>query len=101
MFDVEGDTLANGRQFTDMSPGMSDGIRCDLDGNVWSGAGWAGEGCDGVHCFAPDGTLIGKIHLPAPCANLCFGGAKKNRLFMATSQSLFSLYVETTGAQTP
>ena len=101
VFEVVGDRLENGRVFADMHPGMSDGIRCDLDGNVWSGAGWAGEGFDGVHCFAPDGTLIGKIHLPGPCANLCFGGAKKNRLFMATSQSLFSLYVETTGAQTP
>ena len=101
VFDVVGDRLENGRPFADMLPGSSDGIRTDLDGNVWSGAGWGGEGFDGVHCFAPDGTLIGKIHLPAPCANLCFGGAKKNRLFMATSQSLFSLYVETTGAQTP
>ena len=64
-------------------------------------AGWAGEGYDGVHCYAPDGTRIGQIHLPGICANLCFGGIKKNRLFMAASQSLFSLYVETTGAQTP
>ena len=101
VYDVVGDGIENGRQFVDMSPGSSDGIRTDLDGNVWASAGWAGDGYDGVHCFAPDGTLIGKIHLPAPCANLCFGGAKKNRLFMATSQSLFSLYVETTGAQTP
>lgn len=101
VFDVVGDRIENGRPFADMLPGSSDGIRTDLDGNVWSGAGWGGAGFDGVHCFAPDGTLIGKIHLPAPCANLCFGGAKKNRLFMATSQSLFSLYVETTGAQVP
>jgi sugar lactone lactonase YvrE len=49
--------------------------------------GWAGEGYNGVHVFAPDGTLIGKIHLPEACANLCFGGAKRNRLFMAASQS--------------
>ena len=84
-----------------MGPGSSDGIRTDVDGNLWSGACWAGEGYDGVHCFAPDGTLIGKIHLPAPCANLCFGGAKKNRLFITCSQSLFSVYVETNGAQKP
>jgi gluconolactonase len=51
--------------------------------------------------FASDGTLIGKIHLPETCANLCFGGAKKNRLFMAASQSLHAIYVETQGAQTP
>ena len=102
VFDVvDGVSLANGRVFTEMEPGSSDGIRCDRDGNLWSGACWAGEGYDGVHCFAPDGALIGKIHLPAPCANLCFGGAKKNRLFMTASQSLFSVYVETNGAQAP
>ena len=98
---IDGMRLANGRVFADMAPGSSDGIRADRDGNIWSGACWGGDGFDGVHCFHPDGRLIGKIHLPAPCANLCFGGAKKNRLFMTTSQSLFSVYVETIGAQTP
>ena len=101
VFDVEGERLANGRVFADMVPGASDGIRTDLDGNLWSGACWAGEGYDGVHCFASDGALIGKIHLPAPCSNLCFGGRRKNRLFMTCSQSLFSVYLETNGAQTP
>jgi gluconolactonase len=102
VYDVEnGIRLKNGRMFVDMSPGSSDGIRCDLDGNVWSAAGWAGEGYNGVHVFAPDGQLIGKIHLPETCANLCFGGAKKNRLFMTASQSLYALYVDTQGAQTP
>jgi gluconolactonase len=98
---VDGVRLRNGRMFVDMSPGLSDGIRCDVDGNVWSGAGWAGEDYNGVHVFAPDGTLIGRIHLPEPCANLCFGGAKKNRLFMAASQSLYAVYVNTEGAQRP
>ena len=98
---VDGVRLKNGRMFANMSPGSSDGIRCDVDGNVWSAAGWAGEGYNGVHVFASDGTLIGKIHLPETCANLCFGGAKKNRLFMAASQSLYAIYVETQGAQTP
>jgi gluconolactonase len=98
---VDGVRLKNGRMFANMSPGSSDGIRCDVDGNVWSAAGWAGEGYNGVHVFAPDGTLIGKIHLPETCANLCFGGDKKNRLFMAASQSLYAIYVETQGAQTP
>ena len=93
--------LKNGRIFVNMSPGLSDGIRCDVDGNVWSAAGWGGEGYNGVHVFAPDGTLIGKIHLPETCANLCFGGSKKNRLFMAASQSLYAVYVNTEGAQTP
>jgi len=95
---VDGVRLKNGRQFASLSPGSSDGIRCDVDGNVWSAAGWAGEGYNGVHVFAPDGALIGKIHLPETCANLCFGGAKRNRLFMAASQSLYAVYVETQGA---
>ena len=98
---VDGARLRNGRMFANMSPGSSDGIRCDVDGNLWSAAGWAAEGFNGVHVFAPDGTLIGKIHLPETCANLCFGGAKKNRLFMVASQSLYAVYVETQGAETP
>jgi gluconolactonase len=98
---VEGKQLKNGRLFVNMSPGSSDGIRCDVDGNVWSAAGWGPESYNGVHCMAPDGKLIGKIHLPETCANLCFGGAKKNRLFMAASQSLYSVYVGTEGVQTP
>jgi gluconolactonase len=102
VYDVEGGRgPKNGRLFANLSPGFSDGIRCDVDGNVWSAAGWAGEGFNGVHVFAPDGTLIGKIHLPETCANLCFGGAKKNRLFMAASQSLYAVYVGTEGAQVP
>jgi len=102
VYDVEdGVRLKNGRLFANMAPGSSDGIRCDVDGNVWSAAGWAGESYNGVHVFAPDGTLIGRIHLPETCANLCFGGAKKNRLFMAASQSLYSLFVATEGAQWP
>ena len=98
---VDGVRLANRRLFVNMAPGSSDGIRCDVDGNVWSAAGWGDERYNGVHVFAPDGALIGKIHLPETCANLCFGGAKKNRLFMAASQSLYAVYVETQGAQTP
>ena len=102
VFDVGDDgRLRNGRVFADMQPGSSDGIRTDQDGNLWAAAGWAGAGFDGVHCFAPDGMLIGKIHLPEPCANLCFGGLKKNRLFMTAGQSLYALYVEAVGAQVP
>lgn len=101
VFDVVNNTqLTNGREFADMSNGTSDGIRCDTHGNVWSSAG-GGEGSDGVHIFAPDGTLIGQILLPEVCANLCFGGAKKNRLFMCGSQSLYSVYVDAQGAQVP
>jgi gluconolactonase len=78
--------------------GGADGIRCDVDGNVWAGAGWGGDGFDGVHVFAPDGARIGFIRLPEICSNLCFGGTKRNRLFMTASQSLYALYVETQGA---
>ena len=98
---VDGVRLANGRMFVNMAPGFSDGIRCDVDGNVWSAAGWGRDGFNGVHIFAPDGTLIGKIHLPETCANLCFGGAKRDRLFMTASQSLYALYVGTEGVQMP
>ena len=99
VYDVVDDTrLTNGRTFCDMAPGTSDGIRCDVDGNLWSAAAWVGSGYDGVHIFAPDGNLIGKIHLPEACANLCFGGQMRNRLFMAASQSLYAVYVETQGA---
>lgn len=98
---VNGIRLKNGRQFVNMSPGLSDGIRCDVDGNVWSAAGWGAEGFNGVHVFATDGKLIGKIHLPETCANLCFGGEKKNRLFMAASQSLYAVYTDAVGAQVP
>lgn len=96
---VDGRKLANGRVFCDMGKGVADGIRCDMDGNVWAAAGWGGKDYDGVHIFATDGKLIGKILLPEACANLCFGGAKRNRLFMTASQSLYSLYVNAQGAK--
>ena len=62
------------------------------------GAGWVGAGYDGVQVFAPDGERIGLILLPEICANVCFGGPQRNRLFMAASQSLYAVYVETQGA---
>ena len=98
---VNGARLANGRVFVEMGAGLADGIRCDTDGNVWAGAGWGGEDFSGVHIFAPDGKLIGKIHLPEICANICFGGSKRNRLFMAASTSLYALYVGAKGALVP
>ena len=102
VFDViEGRKLGNGRIFCDMGKGNSDGIRCDIDGNLWAAAGWGGEDYDGVHIFAPDGKIIGKIYLPEVCANICFGGIKHNRLFMTASQSLYSLFVNAVGAQVP
>jgi gluconolactonase len=78
--------------------GMADGIRCDTNGNLWVGAGWVGAGYDGVHIFSPEGQRIGLILLPEICANICFGGPRRNRLFMAASQSLYAVYVEATGA---
>jgi gluconolactonase len=103
VFDVlDGHRLVNGRQFTDMHVnGVAvgpDGLRVDIDGNVWAAAGWAGPGYDGVLVFAPDGALIGQILLPEACANVCFGGPKRNRLFMTASQSVYALYVNTRGA---
>ena len=78
--------------------GGSDGVRCDVDGNVWASAGWAGDGFDGVHVFTPEGKLMGFIKLPETASNLCFGGPKRNRLFITASQSLYSLWVNTRGA---
>jgi gluconolactonase len=101
VFDMDGTRPVNGRVFVEMAPGGSDGIRCDRDGNLWAAAGDGGPGFDGVHCYAPDGTLLGRIHLPETCSNLVFGGVKKNRLFMTASRSLYSVYVEALGAQWP
>jgi len=99
VYDVidDGTRAVNGRVFFDAMPGYADGIRCDIEGNVWCGFS-GGEGEDGVAVFAPDGAMIGRILLPERCANVCFGGAKRNRLFMAASQSVYSLFVETQGA---
>ncbi len=101
-YDIDGATLKNEREFTSMEldgkKGFADGIRCDEDGNVWASAGWVGDGYDGVHIFAPNGDRIGQIRLPEICSNVCFGGTKRNRLFMTGSQSLYAVYVETRGA---
>ncbi|MFM7346214.1 MAG: SMP-30/gluconolactonase/LRE family protein [Tagaea sp.] len=98
VFDVDGEKLANKRTFVDCGPsGTPDGWRVDERGNVW--AGWGMEpGLNGVRVFAPDGTPILHIDLPERCANLCFGGKAKNRLFMAASQSLHSVFTNTRGA---
>jgi gluconolactonase len=91
--------LSNRRVFVDAGPGGTpDGIRCDTDGNLWCGWGMGTDALDGVMIFNPDGRLIGRIRLPERCANLCFGGLARNRLFMAASQSLYALYVNTQGA---
>ena len=100
-------TVHSGKTFASMEmeldgktiKGGADGIKCDEDGNIWSSAGWAGPGFDGVHIFeSVGGERIGQILLPEVCSNLCFGGIKRNRLFMTASQSIYALYVETKGA---
>lgn len=98
VYDVIGHTLGRGRLFVESGPGGFDGIRCDVDGNIWAGNAGGGEGNDGVQVFAPDATMIGQILLPEGCANLCFGGEKRNRLLMTASQSVYSLYVNAIGA---
>jgi len=90
--------LSNKRILIDAGEkGTPDGFRVDIDGNLWCGWGMGEAGLDGVRVFAPDGTLIGRIDLPERCANVCFGGLHRNRLFMAASTSLYSLYVNTQG----
>jgi gluconolactonase len=100
-FDVQGERLSNEKTFARTMGGNTDGMRLDMDGNIWCGMGNGDPMQDGVHCYAPTGDLIGKIHLPETCANLCFGGKKNNRLFMTASTSVYSLYVDTIGAQVP
>ena len=103
VWDVDGKTVRNGKRFVQLkvpgdgspgtgNPAAADGIRCDVDGNLWCGA------LPGVQIVAPSGDPIGVIYLPENCANICFGGTKRNRLFMAASQSLYVVYVLTTGA---
>jgi gluconolactonase len=94
-----GRKLANKRILIDAGPGGSpDGFRVDVDGNLWCGWGMGSAELDGVMVFAPDGKPIGRIALPERCANVCFGGLKRNRLFMAASQSVYALYTNTQGA---
>jgi gluconolactonase len=101
-FEVDNGMLRNGRIFAeDFAPGLSDGLRTDVNGNVWCSMGWADPSEDGVRCYSPEGALLGKIHLPESCANLCFGGRKRNRLFMTASTSVYALYVDTQGALRP
>ena len=99
------DRLSNKRLYIDADgAGALDGIAVDALGNIWCGfgsdgrAGAAATGLDGVRVFNRDGLAIGHIHLPERCANLCFGGPRRNRLFMAASHSLYALYVNVQGA---
>ena len=93
-----GRAIGAGRVFLDAGAGTIDGMRADVDGNLWCGWGMGTEALDGVMVVSPQGKLIGRIALPERCANLCFGGLRRNRLFMASSHSVYSLYVNTQGA---
>ncbi len=101
VFDVSGEKLTNRKVFASTeykgTTGAADGLRCDEDGNIWGGFGWVGDDYDGVHIFAPNGDRIGFIRMPEIIGNITFGGSKRNRLFMAGSQSLYAVYVETRG----
>ncbi len=99
-YDVTGDgtRIAGRRVLINAGPGTPDGFRLDEDGNLWCGWGMGTPELDGVMVFSPKGEPIGRIQLPERCANLCFGGPKRNRLFMAASQSIYALYVNARGA---
>jgi gluconolactonase len=98
VYDVaNGEKLQNGRVFIDAGPGTPDGFRVDIDGNLWCGWGMGDPDLDGVRVFNEVGEPIGHIALPERCANVCFGGRWRNRLFMAASHGLYSLYVNTQG----
>jgi len=94
----DGKTLGNEDIFLDAGAGTIDGMRADIDGNLWCGWGMGSTEMDGVRIVSPSGKIIGRIDLPERCANLCFGGTKRNRLFMAASHSVYALYVNTQGA---
>ncbi len=92
VFDVRAEgSLANGRVFATCSAGVFDGFRLDEDERVWAAAG------DGVHCFEPDGTLIGKIRIPEVVSNVCFGGQRRNRLFITATSSLYAIHLKVNG----
>ena len=97
-FDVsDDDRLLNNHLLIDAGPGTPDGMRCDVNGNLWCGWGMGNPELDGVRVFNPAGEAIGHIDLPERCANLCFGGVHRNRLFMASCHSIYALYVNAQG----
>ena len=91
----DGKTLSGGEVFATCDPGVFDGFRLDVAGNLWTSAG------DGVHCYAPDGTLLGKVAVPEAVANVCFGGPKRNRLFICGTTSLYAIYLGIQGCRRP
>ena len=94
-FDMVDGKPMGGAVFHTINPGCADGMRCDTGGNLWSSA------ADGVHCIAPDGTLLGKVLVPETVSNICFGGRVKHQLFIAATTSLYAVILNRNGAQTP
>ncbi|TIV93330.1 MAG: SMP-30/gluconolactonase/LRE family protein, partial [Mesorhizobium sp.] len=94
-FDVAGDRLVNSRVFAEISPGIPDGFRIDIAGNLWISA-W-----DGVQCHTPAGELIGKILVPEMVANVAFGGARHNRLFITATTSVYAVFLNVRGVKYP
>ena len=92
-FAVEDGRLSDAGVFAEIDTGLPDGLRCDVEGNVWSSA------ADGVHCFAPDGTLLGKILVPQVVSNLCFGGRDGRRMFITATQAVYRVFVDVLGAE--
>ena len=104
VFDVDIDrgSVSRGKVFADhFSPALTDGMRCDVEGNIWCSVGWGDPKEDGVRCYSPGGELLGKIHLPESCANLVFGGQSHNRLYICATTSIYACYVNTKGAALP
>jgi gluconolactonase len=88
----DGRAVSAPRTFASCDAGFFDGFRCDVHGNVWTSTG------EGVRCYAPDGTHIGTVKVPEMVSNVCFGGAKRNRVFITAQTSLYAVYLNTTGA---
>ncbi|HTV94725.1 MAG TPA: SMP-30/gluconolactonase/LRE family protein [Steroidobacteraceae bacterium] len=91
----DGERLSGGRVFHKVAPGFTDGLRVDVDGNLWSSA------ADGVHCISPQGILLGKILVPHVVSNLTFGGRHRSRLFICASHTLYAIYTNQRGASRP
>ena len=97
VFRISGDgrSLSGGEVFATCDFGMFDGLRLDTNGNIWAGAG------DGVRCYAADGKLLGKVLIPEVVSNVCFGGPKRNRLFICATTSIYAVYVNAQGSGRP
>ena len=95
VFKVTGNDLSGGELFAECGTGAFDGIRLDTEGRIW------GAAADGVHIYHPDGTLLGKLLVPETVSNLCFGGAKRNRLFMTATTSVYSFFLTVNGGPQP